>query len=128
MFQIPDAAADPLTRWAALFSLICSLMSLTYGCVYIVQFGTMRTMYKASKWAEVIAIHPPARAAHLSAFPGSAEDQDIHMVEYLGPSSYAGNMAYLVHAIVLSCHLILRMADRLLLGSIGRNSRTSYTW
>ncbi|CAL1701919.1 unnamed protein product [Somion occarium] len=52
MFQVPDAAGDPLTRWAAILSLICALMSLTYGCVYIVQFGTMRSMYKASRWAE----------------------------------------------------------------------------
>lgn len=52
MFQIQDAAGDPLTRFAALFSLIFSIMSLTYGCIYIVQFGTMRSMYKASRWAE----------------------------------------------------------------------------
>lgn len=52
MFQIQDAAGDPLTRHAALFSLIFSIMSLTYGCIYIVQFGTMRTMFKASRWAE----------------------------------------------------------------------------
>lgn len=53
MFQIQDAAGDPLTRYSALFSLIFSIMSLTYGCIYIVQFGTMRSMYKASRWAEV---------------------------------------------------------------------------
>ena len=53
LFQIPDAAGDPLTRWSALFSLIFTIISLTYGCVYIVQFGTMRSMYKASRWAEV---------------------------------------------------------------------------
>ncbi|KAK7696464.1 hypothetical protein QCA50_001121 [Cerrena zonata] len=52
MFQVPDAAGDPFTRWPAIYSLICALMSLTYGCVYIVQFGTMRSMYKASRWAE----------------------------------------------------------------------------
>ncbi|EKM58945.1 uncharacterized protein PHACADRAFT_25094 [Phanerochaete carnosa HHB-10118-sp] len=52
MFQIQDAAGDPLTRFAALFSLIFAIMSLTYGCVYIVQFGAMRSMYKASRWAE----------------------------------------------------------------------------
>ncbi|KAL0948924.1 hypothetical protein HGRIS_009032 [Hohenbuehelia grisea] len=52
MFQIPEAASDPLTRNFALFSLICALMSLTYGCVYIVRFGTMRSMYRASRWAE----------------------------------------------------------------------------
>ena len=53
MFQVPDAAGDPLTRWAAIFSLIFALMSLIYGCMYIVQFGTMRSMYKASRWADV---------------------------------------------------------------------------
>jgi len=52
IFQVPDAAGDPLTRWPAIFSLICALMSLTYGCTYIVQFGSMRSMYKASRWAE----------------------------------------------------------------------------
>ncbi|KAI0352484.1 hypothetical protein OH77DRAFT_791134 [Trametes cingulata] len=52
IFQIEDAAADPLTRWSALLSLIFALMSLSYGCVYIVQFGTMRSMDRASRWAE----------------------------------------------------------------------------
>ena len=53
MFQIPDASSDPVTRTAALLSLICALMSLSYGCIYILRFGTMRNMYKASRWAEV---------------------------------------------------------------------------
>lgn len=53
MFQIPSAADDPVTRTAALLSLICALMSLSYGCMYIVRFGTMRSMYRASRWAEV---------------------------------------------------------------------------
>lgn len=53
MFQIPSAASDPVTRTAALISLICALMSLSYGCMYIVRFGTMRSMYRASRWAEV---------------------------------------------------------------------------
>lgn len=52
IFQIPDAAGDPVTRTTAILSLICSLMSLTYGCMYIVRFSTMRTMIRASKWAE----------------------------------------------------------------------------
>ena len=52
MFQIPYAATDPVTRNAALLSLICALMSLSYGCIYIVRFGTMRSMYRASRWAE----------------------------------------------------------------------------
>ncbi|EPQ59826.1 hypothetical protein GLOTRDRAFT_136583 [Gloeophyllum trabeum ATCC 11539] len=52
MFQIPSAAADPLTRTAALVSLVCALMSLSYGCIFIIRFGTMRSMYRASRWAE----------------------------------------------------------------------------
>ncbi|KAI0368421.1 hypothetical protein BV20DRAFT_948218, partial [Pilatotrama ljubarskyi] len=52
IFQIEDAAADPVTRWSSLISLIFALMSLSYGCVYIVQFGTMRSMDRASRWAE----------------------------------------------------------------------------
>ena len=53
MFQIPDAASDVVTRTTALLSLTCALMSLCYGCVYIVRFGTMRSMFRASRWAEV---------------------------------------------------------------------------
>jgi hypothetical protein len=28
-------------------------MSLAYGIMYIIRFGTMRSMYRASRWAEV---------------------------------------------------------------------------
>ncbi|OBZ65420.1 hypothetical protein A0H81_14626 [Grifola frondosa] len=52
IFQIQDAADDPLTRSVALVSLIFAIMSLSYGCVYIVHFGTMRSMDRASRWAE----------------------------------------------------------------------------
>ncbi|KAH9936823.1 uncharacterized protein BXZ73DRAFT_89312 [Epithele typhae] len=52
IFQIQDAANDPLTRWASLMSLVFAIWSLCYGCVYIVQFNTMRSMDKASRWAE----------------------------------------------------------------------------
>ncbi|KAH9483258.1 hypothetical protein JR316_0005362 [Psilocybe cubensis] len=52
IFQIPEAAEDPVTRTLALLSLICALMSLSYGCMYIVRFGTMRSMFHASRWAE----------------------------------------------------------------------------
>ncbi|KAI0051467.1 hypothetical protein FA95DRAFT_1554561 [Auriscalpium vulgare] len=52
IFQIPDAANDPLTRTAALLSLVCALMSLCYGIVYIIRFGTMRSMYRASRFAD----------------------------------------------------------------------------
>ncbi|KAF8147983.1 hypothetical protein B0H34DRAFT_679922 [Crassisporium funariophilum] len=52
ILQIDSAAQDPLTRYAALVSMICALMSLLYGCVYIIRFGTMRTTYKAAEWAQ----------------------------------------------------------------------------
>ncbi|KAJ7832002.1 hypothetical protein B0H13DRAFT_243382 [Mycena leptocephala] len=50
MLQI-GAAAHPITRTSALFSLICALVSLLYGCMYIIRFGTMRKMHKASSFA-----------------------------------------------------------------------------
>ncbi|KAJ7769068.1 hypothetical protein DFH07DRAFT_715511, partial [Mycena maculata] len=46
-----DAAAHPITRTSALFSLVCAIMSLLYGCIYIIRFGTMRKMHKASSFA-----------------------------------------------------------------------------
>ncbi|KAJ7661549.1 hypothetical protein DFH06DRAFT_376054 [Mycena polygramma] len=52
MFQIPPIASNPVTRTTALLSLVNALMSLCYGCVYIVRFATMRSMYRASKFAE----------------------------------------------------------------------------
>jgi len=51
--QIDTAASDPLTRYAALLSMISALMSLLYGCIYIIRFGTMRKTYKGAEWAEV---------------------------------------------------------------------------
>lgn len=51
--QIEAAAADPITRYTALMALVCALMSLLYGCVYIIRFGTMRKAHKACEWAEV---------------------------------------------------------------------------
>lgn len=53
ILQIQAAASDPYTRYFALSSLICALMSLLYGCMYIVRFGTMRKTYKAAEWATV---------------------------------------------------------------------------
>ncbi|KAJ7249489.1 hypothetical protein B0H12DRAFT_1234633 [Mycena haematopus] len=50
MLQI-NSASHPITRVSALLSLICALMSLLYGCMYIIRFGTMRKMHKASSFA-----------------------------------------------------------------------------
>ncbi|KAF8581990.1 hypothetical protein K439DRAFT_1352353 [Ramaria rubella] len=52
IFQIEGASTAPVIRTTAFLSLICALMSLVYGCVYILRFGTMKSMYRASKWAE----------------------------------------------------------------------------
>ncbi|KAF6743475.1 hypothetical protein DFP72DRAFT_933203 [Ephemerocybe angulata] len=51
ILQIDVAAANPLTRYTALTSLLCAFMSLIYGCIYIIRFGTMRKAYKAAEWA-----------------------------------------------------------------------------
>ncbi|KAF4610747.1 hypothetical protein D9613_006571 [Agrocybe pediades] len=51
ILQIEGAANDPVTRYTALISMICALMSLLYGCMYIVRFGNMRKTYKAAEWA-----------------------------------------------------------------------------
>ncbi|KAH6874861.1 hypothetical protein BKA70DRAFT_1479938 [Coprinopsis sp. MPI-PUGE-AT-0042] len=51
ILQISAAAADVVTRYTALSSLVCALVSLLYGCVYIIRFGTMRKAYKATEWA-----------------------------------------------------------------------------
>ncbi len=53
VLQISGAADDPITRYLALLSLLCALMSLLFGCMYIIRFGTMRKTYKAAEWALV---------------------------------------------------------------------------
>ena len=50
VLQIPSAAHDPVTRYAALVSLICAVMSLLYG--YIIRFGMMRLTCRAAEWPE----------------------------------------------------------------------------
>lgn len=52
MFQNTQMSQDPVIRTAALLSLTSALMSVSFGCVYIVRFGNMRSMYKATRWAE----------------------------------------------------------------------------
>ncbi|KAF8624608.1 hypothetical protein AX17_007101 [Amanita inopinata Kibby_2008] len=42
---------NALVQCTALMSLISALMSLTYGCLYIIRFETMRRPYKAMQWA-----------------------------------------------------------------------------
>ena len=86
IFQVPNAADDPVTRTLALLSLISALFSLSYGCMYIVRFGMMRSMFHASRWAEVRfrrhVYFCRVCSYHVLA---SAEDEDTDMVERLGP-------------------------------------------
>jgi hypothetical protein len=53
ILQIQSAAEDPLTKYTALVSLMCALISLLFGCMYIVHFGSMRKTTKAAEWALV---------------------------------------------------------------------------
>ncbi|KAI9572454.1 hypothetical protein HD554DRAFT_2202859 [Boletus coccyginus] len=55
MFQNQEMANDPVIRTAALLSLTSALMSLSYGCIYSVRFGTMKNMHKATRWTEEAA-------------------------------------------------------------------------
>ncbi|KAI6096726.1 hypothetical protein F5141DRAFT_560834 [Pisolithus sp. B1] len=52
MFQNQEMAYDPVVRTLALASLACALMSLVYGCIYIIQSTMMKSMYKATRWAQ----------------------------------------------------------------------------
>ncbi|KZO93793.1 hypothetical protein CALVIDRAFT_600508 [Calocera viscosa TUFC12733] len=51
LFQI-DVSNEPVTHTCGLLSLVCALLSLIFGCMYIVRFSTMRTMNKAARWAQ----------------------------------------------------------------------------
>ncbi|KXN82386.1 hypothetical protein AN958_02615 [Leucoagaricus sp. SymC.cos] len=51
MFQINDAANDPVTRSLAFWSLVLALWSLVYGCLYIIQFRRMRNKYTIVVWS-----------------------------------------------------------------------------
>ncbi|KAI5988686.1 hypothetical protein F5J12DRAFT_728082 [Pisolithus orientalis] len=54
MFTNQEIACNPAIRSMALLSLTFALMSLSYGCIYIVQFSTMKSMYKATRWAQEV--------------------------------------------------------------------------
>ncbi|KAF9477555.1 hypothetical protein BDN70DRAFT_100883 [Pholiota conissans] len=54
ILQIDAAASDPITRYAALFSLMYALTSLLFSSIYILGFGTiMRKTYITSECAKV---------------------------------------------------------------------------
>jgi hypothetical protein len=100
IFQITEALDDPVTRTAALLSLICALMSLIYGCMYIVRFGMMRNMFHASRWAEVSIYYLLVNNmfSSSSSSSGGAENENLDLVERLGIIGDAGRMDVMVGA------------------------------
>ena len=53
ILQIGDADYDLLTRFFALASLMCALISLVFGSVFIIWFGRMAKLRSAAQWAFV---------------------------------------------------------------------------
>ena len=121
LFQIQEAEEDPLTRTAALCSLISALMSLSYGITYIIRFGNMRSMYRASRWAEVNSFSLSwlsvfdSDLAYLSLvlqphIIGGSKDGNGHLLECLGPARSAGGLACVVRARVRRRDHVVRLA------------------
>lgn len=52
VFQIEEAQYVPSTRTCALISLSTALLSLLFGGIYIIRFGTMRPLRKAIIWVD----------------------------------------------------------------------------
>lgn len=102
VLQIGNAAKDPLIRHTALLSMICALMSLLYGCMYIVRFGTMQKTYKGAEWAYVcvlILILLLVCEAHIIYFMnylGGRQTTHCNLLECLGNARYACHMAGMV--------------------------------
>jgi hypothetical protein len=53
IFQIDGAANDPITRYIAFWSLICALISLLYGCIFVIRFSSMKKIHRGIEWAAV---------------------------------------------------------------------------
>jgi hypothetical protein len=47
------AITEPIIQYSALMSLVCALISLLFGCMFIIRFDTMRKTHKAAEWAAV---------------------------------------------------------------------------
>jgi hypothetical protein len=93
-------------------------MSLSYGMMYIIRFGNMRSMYRASRWAEVnILSRRPAGWFLIDrkfAYPfisiGGPKDRDVHLLERLGLAGFAWGLARLVRACVRRGDNVVRLA------------------
>jgi hypothetical protein len=98
MLQIPSAGDDPITRTAALMALICAMISLLFGCIYVVRFGTMKRTHQALSWAEVCNPHVFLFGLEMmyDCSPGSEENQQINILERLGAPGDACCLVILV--------------------------------
>ncbi|KAJ3563178.1 hypothetical protein NP233_g9107 [Leucocoprinus birnbaumii] len=50
VFQVDGASNDPITRYLAFWSLISALLSLLYGCLFIIQFSQMKKTTVGIEW------------------------------------------------------------------------------
>jgi hypothetical protein len=111
MFQVPEMAGDPITRTTALISLVCALMSLSYGCIFIVRFGTMRSMFRASRWAQVCHHMLLFYSSLTKNSTGSAKNRNVDNVERLGAHRRARSMASMVHGRIHCFHSFVRLEN-----------------
>lgn len=96
IFQIKGATEDPVTRYTAFWSLICALLSLLYGCLFIIRFGSMRKASGAAKWAKVNQNQIPSPVATDLWFIASTKAANCHLVECVGHVSHASCVDVLV--------------------------------
>ncbi len=85
-----------------MLSLISALMSLIFGCVYILRFSTMRTMRKAAKWAEVGFLFAPTERDQDTISLYRAGGTEVHiryLLECLGLPRLARMLSCLVQSI-----------------------------
>lgn len=110
LFQIEDASDDIVTRTFALLSMISALMSLIFGCTFIVRFSTMKGIHKAIRWAEVIMHFIALQISWLTLETVHAIiTHRFYILERLGSPGDSCNMASIQYNIILYRHPSLRM-------------------
>lgn len=95
IFQIDGAQSDPITRFMAFWSLISALLSLLYGCFFIVRFSGMRRVHKAAEWAIVGMILPPNHSLLSILYTGGPTSTNS-ILECMGYVGNASDLASLV--------------------------------
>ena len=98
--QIQGVANDPVMRFTARLSMMCALMSLLYGCIYIVCFGMMKLINLQScrmgSCTSVTSKKMIDDNTDLTFSLGSATDDDGYILERLGAPSATSNVASMV--------------------------------